>query len=45
MGYTTHCRTGILAHRPAAIQVDYLGFPGTIGAPLMWITSSPIPPC
>jgi protein O-GlcNAc transferase len=35
MGYTTHCRTGILAHRPAPIQVNYLGFPGTMGAPFM----------
>jgi len=31
-GYTHHCRTEILAHRPAPIQVNYLGFPGTMGA-------------
>ena len=33
MGYTRECRTGILAHRPAPIQVNYLGYPGTMGAP------------
>ncbi|MDP2241947.1 MAG: tetratricopeptide repeat protein [Burkholderiales bacterium] len=32
MGYTTDCRTGILAQRPAPIQINYLGFPGTMGA-------------
>jgi predicted O-linked N-acetylglucosamine transferase (SPINDLY family) len=32
MGFTEHCRTGILAHRPAPVQVNYLGFPGTMGA-------------
>ncbi|MCC6467258.1 MAG: tetratricopeptide repeat protein [Alphaproteobacteria bacterium] len=31
-GYTHGNRTGILAHRPAPIQVNYLGFPGTMGA-------------
>lgn len=31
-GYTQGARTGILAMRPAPIQVNYLGFPGTIGA-------------
>ncbi|HYM18089.1 MAG TPA: tetratricopeptide repeat protein [Micropepsaceae bacterium] len=33
MGFTEHCRTGILSHRPAPVQVNYLGFPGTMGAP------------
>jgi predicted O-linked N-acetylglucosamine transferase (SPINDLY family) len=33
MGFTEHCRTGILTHRPAPVQVNYLGFPGTMGAP------------
>jgi protein O-GlcNAc transferase len=28
-------RTGILAARPAPIQVNYLGYPGTMGAPFM----------
>lgn len=31
-GYTQDARTGVLAMRPAPIQVNYLGFPGTIGA-------------
>jgi predicted O-linked N-acetylglucosamine transferase (SPINDLY family) len=31
-GHTQDSRPGILAHRPAPIQVGYLGFPGTIGA-------------
>jgi len=31
-GYTQDARTGILAKRPAPIQVNYLGFPGTLGA-------------
>src|SRR6202035_4390970 len=30
-GYTTDSRPGILAHRPAPIQVNYLGYPGTMG--------------
>jgi protein O-GlcNAc transferase len=33
MGYTGECRPGILAHRPAPVQVNFLGFPGTMGAP------------
>ena len=31
-GHTTDSRTGILAHRPAPLQVNYLGYPGTLGA-------------
>src|SRR5579883_713719 len=31
-GYTDECRTGVLARRPAPIQVNYLGYPGTMGA-------------
>jgi predicted O-linked N-acetylglucosamine transferase (SPINDLY family) len=31
-GYTKDCRTEILALRPAPIQVNYLGYPGTMGA-------------
>lgn len=31
-GYTTNCRTGIFSHRCAPIQVNYLGYPGTMGA-------------
>ena len=31
-GHTEDSRPQILAHRPAPIQVNYLGYPGTIGA-------------
>jgi protein O-GlcNAc transferase len=31
-GYVMGARPGILAHRPAPIQVNYLGYPGTLGA-------------
>ena len=31
-GYTFDARPGILAFRPAPVQVNYLGFPGTMGA-------------
>src|SRR5262249_44209519 len=31
-GYTGRIRTGILARRPAPVQVSYLGFPGTMDA-------------
>lgn len=34
-GYTGYARTEILALRPAPIQVNYLGFPGTMGASFM----------
>ncbi|MDO9249554.1 MAG: tetratricopeptide repeat protein [Phenylobacterium sp.] len=34
-GYTTHCRPGIFAHRPAPIQISYLGFPATMGVDFM----------
>ena len=30
-GFTQDCRTGILAHRPAPVQVSYLGYPGSMG--------------
>jgi len=32
MGFTRNCRPEILARRPAPIQVNYLGYPGTMGA-------------
>jgi protein O-GlcNAc transferase len=35
MGYTGECRGAIFARRPAPVQVNYLGFPGTMGAPFM----------
>ena len=34
-GFTQHSRTGIFAHRAAPIQVNYLGYPGTLGADYM----------
>jgi predicted O-linked N-acetylglucosamine transferase (SPINDLY family) len=34
-GYTGQIRTGILARRPAPLQVGYLGFAGTMDAPFM----------
>jgi predicted O-linked N-acetylglucosamine transferase (SPINDLY family) len=32
MGHTANSRTDILAHRVAPVQVNYLGYPGTMGA-------------
>jgi len=34
-GYTDNNRSGILARRPAPVQVNYLGYPGTLGADYM----------
>jgi len=34
-GYFGFCRPGILALKPAPIQVNYLGFPGTLGSDLV----------
>ncbi len=34
-GFTLDGRPGILAHRPAPVQVNYLGYPGTLGADYM----------
>lgn len=31
-GYTLHTRSGILGYRPAPIQINYLAYPGTMGA-------------
>ncbi|MEO7726652.1 MAG: tetratricopeptide repeat protein [Burkholderiales bacterium] len=31
-GYTMGARTGVLARRPCAVQVNWLGYPGTMGA-------------
>ncbi|MBT8567756.1 tetratricopeptide repeat protein [Polynucleobacter paneuropaeus] len=42
-GYTDHARTGIFANRAAPIQVNYLGYPGTIGASYMdYIVADPV---
>jgi predicted O-linked N-acetylglucosamine transferase (SPINDLY family) len=35
MGFTKDNRLGVLARRAAPIQVNYLGYPGTMGAPYM----------
>jgi protein O-GlcNAc transferase len=32
MGYTAEERPGVLARRPASLQVSYIGFPATMGA-------------
>jgi protein O-GlcNAc transferase len=34
-GHTPDARPGILAHRAAPLQVSYLGYPGTSGAPFI----------
>jgi predicted O-linked N-acetylglucosamine transferase (SPINDLY family) len=34
-GYQTEHRTGIFAHRAAPVQVNYLAYPGTMGAEFM----------
>ena len=42
-GHTKGSRCGILAHRPCPVQVNYLGYPGTIGAPwLDYIVGDPL---
>lgn len=34
-GFTQDCRPGIFAHRAAPVQVNYLGYPGTMAASFM----------
>ncbi len=42
-GYTLNSRTAIFSHRAAPIQVNYLGFPGTMGADYMdYIVGDPV---
>ncbi len=42
-GYFGDGRTGVYARRAATIQVNYLGFPGTLGAPYMdYIVADPV---
>jgi protein O-GlcNAc transferase len=42
-GFTTDARTDVLAHRCAPIQVNYLGYPGTMGADYMdYILADPV---
>ena len=42
-GHTVGSRPGIFAHRAAAVQVSYLGYAGTMGAPYMdYILADPV---
>lgn len=42
-GYTQGCRPEVMALRPAPIQVNYLGFPGSMGADFIdYIIADPI---
>ncbi|MBB3264754.1 putative O-linked N-acetylglucosamine transferase (SPINDLY family) [Azospirillum sp. OGB3] len=42
-GYTGHPRPHILAAKPAPVQVQFLGYPGTLGAPWIdYIIADPI---
>jgi protein O-GlcNAc transferase len=42
-GYTQDSRPGILAHRPAPVQVSYLGYPGTLAADFIdYVIADPI---
>lgn len=34
-GYTRSASSAIMAHRPAPVQVNYLGYPSTMGAPFI----------
>lgn len=43
MGYTADARPHIAAHRPAPIQINWLGFPGSMGAD--WIDYLIADPC
>ena len=43
MGHTYGQRTGVFAHRAAPIQVVFLGYPGTSGAPYMdYLIADPV---
>jgi protein O-GlcNAc transferase len=41
-GWTTHARPQILAHRPAPVMAQWLGYPGTMGAP--WVDYAIVDP-
>ncbi|MEM7585768.1 MAG: hypothetical protein AAF560_20430, partial [Acidobacteriota bacterium] len=42
-GYSSHTRPEILAHRPAPIQVSWLGYLDTLGAPWTpWVIADPV---
>ncbi|MDH3967167.1 MAG: tetratricopeptide repeat protein, partial [Rhodospirillales bacterium] len=43
MGYTEHARPDVLVLRPAPIQINWLGYPGTMGAPFMdYLMADPV---
>ncbi len=43
MGYTTNGRPDILALRPAPVQISYIGYPGTMGAPFVdYLIADPV---
>jgi predicted O-linked N-acetylglucosamine transferase (SPINDLY family) len=42
-GYTLGARTAILARRPCAVQINWLGYPGTMGAPFIdYVIADPV---
>lgn len=42
-GFTKHSRPGIFSNRAAPIQISYLGYPGTMGAPYIdYLIADPI---
>jgi predicted O-linked N-acetylglucosamine transferase (SPINDLY family) len=42
-GYTSDARPAVFSSRPAPLQVNYLGFPGTMGAPFIdYLIADPI---
>ncbi len=43
-GYTNHARIAIAAFRPAPVQVNWLGYPGTLGHPRLadWLIGDPV---
>jgi predicted O-linked N-acetylglucosamine transferase (SPINDLY family) len=43
MGFTTGCRTGVFSRRAAPVQVNYLGYPGTMGSGFIdYIIADPV---
>lgn len=42
-GYTEGSRLDVLSHRPAPVQMTYLGFPGTLGLPFVdYLITDPV---
>ena len=43
MGYTRGHRVGILARKPSPVQINFLGYPGSMGAPFIdYVVGDPI---